>query len=50
MSRKKGPARVLAIVGSPRKNGNTETLVDAVLAGAAEAGALSTSPNEARSA
>ena len=33
------PIRVLAIVGSPRKNGNTETLVDAVLAGAAEAGA-----------
>jgi NAD(P)H-dependent FMN reductase len=33
------PIRVLAIIGSPRKNGNTETLVDTVLAGAAEAGA-----------
>jgi len=31
--------RVLGIVGSPRKGGNTETLVDAVLAGAEEAGA-----------
>jgi multimeric flavodoxin WrbA len=32
--------RVLGIVGSPRRGGNTETLVDEVLAGAAEAGAL----------
>ncbi|NHJ87964.1 MAG: flavodoxin family protein [Asgard group archaeon] len=30
---------VLGIVGSPRKNGNTELLVDEVLAGAKEAGA-----------
>jgi len=33
------PVRVLGIVGSPRRGGNTETLVDAVLAGAEEAGA-----------
>ncbi|MFW9949008.1 MAG: flavodoxin family protein [Candidatus Thorarchaeota archaeon] len=33
-------ASVLGIVGSPRKNGNTEILVDEVLAGAKEAGAL----------
>jgi multimeric flavodoxin WrbA len=33
------PNRALGIVGSPRRGGNTETLVDAVLAGAAEAGA-----------
>jgi multimeric flavodoxin WrbA len=26
--------RVLGVVGSPRKNGNTETLVDEVLRGA----------------
>jgi hypothetical protein len=32
--------KVLGIVGSPRRGGNTETLVDEVLAGAAEAGAL----------
>ncbi len=32
--------RVLGIVGSPRRDGNTEILVDEVLAGAAEAGAL----------
>jgi multimeric flavodoxin WrbA len=32
--------RVLGIVGSPRRGGNTEILVDEVLAGAAEAGAL----------
>ena len=31
--------QVLGIVGSPRRGGNTETLVDEVLAGAAEAGA-----------
>jgi len=31
--------RVLGVVGSPRKNGNTETLVDEVLRGAKEAGA-----------
>ena len=31
--------RVLGIVGSPRSGGNTETLVDEVLAGAKEAGA-----------
>jgi NAD(P)H-dependent FMN reductase len=39
VSQKPNPTRVLAVVGSPRKGGNTETLVDAVLAGAAEAGA-----------
>lgn len=32
--------RVLGIVGSPRRGGNTDILVDEVLAGAAEAGAL----------
>jgi multimeric flavodoxin WrbA len=32
--------RVLGIVGSPRRNGNTEILVDRVLRGAEEAGAL----------
>jgi multimeric flavodoxin WrbA len=31
--------RVLAIVGSPRKGGNTDILVDEILAGAREAGA-----------
>ena len=40
MSQNQDQTRVLAIVGSPRRNGNTETLVDAVLAGAQEAGAL----------
>lgn len=30
---------VLGVVGSPRKNGNTEILVDEILKGAAEAGA-----------
>jgi multimeric flavodoxin WrbA len=33
--------RVLGIVGSPRCNGNTEILVDQVLQGAKEAGAVS---------
>jgi multimeric flavodoxin WrbA len=33
------PKRVLGIVGSPRRRGNTETLVDEVLRGAEEAGA-----------
>lgn len=33
------PIRILGIVGSPRRNGNTEILVDQVLQGAAEAGA-----------
>ncbi len=32
---------VLGVVGSPRRGGNTETLVDSVLAGAAEYGAVS---------
>ena len=32
-------AFVLGIVGSPRRNGNTETLVDEVLAGASDTGA-----------
>ncbi len=32
--------RVLGIVGSPRRNGNTEILVDEILRGAAKAGAL----------
>lgn len=36
----KEPVRVLGIVGSPRRGGNTEVLIDEVLAGAAEAGAL----------
>ncbi len=31
--------RILGIVGSPRRGGNTEILVDEILAGAAEAGA-----------
>ena len=34
-----GSKRVLGIVGSPRRGGNTEILVDEILAGAAEAGA-----------
>lgn len=33
------PVRVLGIAGSPRRGGNTETLLDRFLAGAAEAGA-----------
>jgi multimeric flavodoxin WrbA len=32
--------RVLGIMGSPRRNGNTDTLVDEVLRGAEEAGAI----------
>ncbi|MBN1659511.1 MAG: flavodoxin family protein [Anaerolineae bacterium] len=36
----KEPIRILGIIGSPRRGGNTEVLVDEVLAGAAEAGAL----------
>ena len=31
--------KVLGIIGSPRKGGNTETIVDEILAGAKEAGA-----------
>jgi len=34
-----GPIRVLGISGSPRRHGNTETLLDAVLEGTREAGA-----------
>jgi multimeric flavodoxin WrbA len=34
MSTATSRVQVLGIVGSPRKGGNTETLVDAVLAGA----------------
>jgi multimeric flavodoxin WrbA len=40
MITEKSKQRVLGIVGSPRRGGNTETLVDEVLAGAAGAGAL----------
>ena len=36
----KSRTQVLGIVGSPRRGGNTEILVDQVLSGAAEAGAL----------
>jgi multimeric flavodoxin WrbA len=36
----KDHTRILGIVGSPRRGGNTEILVDEVLAGAAEASAL----------
>jgi multimeric flavodoxin WrbA len=39
---KKSTGRVLGIVGSPRRGGNTETLVDEVLAGAEEGGAVTT--------
>ncbi|MBN1979682.1 MAG: flavodoxin family protein [Anaerolineae bacterium] len=39
MGKKDHVCRVLGIVGSPRRGGNTETMVDEVLAGAAEAGA-----------
>jgi len=35
-----GNSQVLAIVGSPRRGGNTEILVDEILAGASEKGAL----------
>ncbi len=34
-----GPIKALGISGSPRRHGNTETLLDAVLEGAREAGA-----------
>ncbi len=34
------PIRVLGIAGSPRRGGNTDVLVDEVLRGAAEAGAI----------
>lgn len=34
-----GPIKVLGISGSPRRHGNTETLLDAVLDGARDAGA-----------
>ncbi|MHA1943032.1 MAG: flavodoxin family protein [Candidatus Thorarchaeota archaeon] len=37
-----GGKSILGIVGSPRRGGNTETLVDSVLAGARECGATST--------
>ena len=40
MSDKKSTGRVLGIVGSPRRGGNTEILVDEVLAGAEADGAL----------
>jgi multimeric flavodoxin WrbA len=40
MLKASNPTRILGIVGSPRRNGNTEILVDQVLQGAAEAGAL----------
>ncbi len=40
MSDKKSDKRVMGIVGSPRRGGNTETLVDEVLRGAEEAGGL----------
>ena len=33
------PVTVLGLSGSPRRHGNTETLLDAVLEGAREAGA-----------
>jgi multimeric flavodoxin WrbA len=39
MSEQPDRLQVLGIVGSPRKGGNTETLIDAVLSGAQEAGA-----------
>ena len=39
MSGRQRAGRALGIVGSPRRGGNTETLVDEVLAGAAEEGA-----------
>ncbi len=37
---RKNPLHVLGVVGSPRRGGNTEILVDEVLAGAREAGAV----------
>jgi multimeric flavodoxin WrbA len=36
---KENKPKILGIIGSPRKNGNTEILIDEVLAGAKEAGA-----------
>ena len=36
----KGSVRVLGIVGSPRRGGNTEILIDEVLRGSSDAGAL----------
>jgi multimeric flavodoxin WrbA len=40
VTEEKSDRRVLGIVGSPRRGGNTETLVDEVLSGAERAGAL----------
>ena len=40
MSNTTDHTRILGIVGSPRRNGNTEILIDEVLCGAEEAGAL----------
>ena len=40
MLKASNPKQILGIVGSPRRGGNTEILADEVLAGAAEAGAL----------
>ncbi len=40
MSNKANHKQVLGIIGSPRRGGNTEILVDEALAGAEEAGAL----------
>ena len=37
---KSNPKAILGIVGSPRRGGNTEILVDEILSGAKEAGAL----------
>jgi NAD(P)H-dependent FMN reductase len=41
MLKASNPTRILGIVGSPRRGGNTEILVDEILAGAEETGALS---------
>jgi multimeric flavodoxin WrbA len=41
MSNTSNHTRILGIVGSPRRNGNTEILIDEVLRGAEEAGTLS---------
>ncbi len=37
----KSETQVIGIVGSPRRNGNTEIIVDSIMEGAREAGALS---------
>ena len=41
MKMTKSEKRIIGIVGSPRRNGNTELLVDSIVQGAEEMGAVS---------